>query len=1069
MRSKFKWIFTLLVAFTMQLSFAQEKTVKGIVTDATGPMPGVNVVVKGTQRGVSTGFDGVYSIKANAGEVLVFSFMGMNDILRTVDASGVVNVKMQEDAKVLDAVVITATGKKQDKSIGYAVQKVAGSSLTEARESNLVNALSGKISGVQVTSSSGSVGASSRIVLRGNSSITGNNQALFVVDGVPFDNGSGAGLSGIANRGGATATGGRDLPNGVASINPDDIESVTVLKGPNAAALYGIRAAQGVILITTKKGKNNDNLGVSINSNITFSTPLVLPDFQNSYGQTYGTPGVNFFQFTDGSSGTTPDGTDESWGAPLDRGFNFVQWDSFKYGGAATPWVSYKNNVRDFYETGVTQSNSISLSGGGEKADFRFSVGNSDEKGMMPFTDFKKFNVSGNGNLKLGSSVTAGVNFSYFNDKSNNLPTTGYDGDNPTQQFIYSARQINFSDLKDWRNFPLATAGDAKGSPLNWNTQFQNNPYWTLENNTNTYDRDRIVGKFNLGYKISKSLSITGNVALDSHNTLTTGRQAFNSANNRFVTGRAANGNFDITTSRYTETNADVLLAYKTKLTDNIDFSINGGANKMKRVRTFLYGAAQDLELEGLYALSNVKSGTTLRYLNNYNEQRINSVYGFGQLSYKSFVYIDFTGRNDWASVLPSSSNSFFYPSVAGSLVLSDILKTQSVGINLLKLRAGWSKVGSTGALTAYNLNDSFTLTPGAFGNLGTVPNTEFSKDLTPETTIGKEIGLDLNAFNNRLRFAGTYYNQTAKDLLLAVDVSAGSGFLFSWQNAGMMENKGIELQLGATLVKTNKFSFDVDLNFAKNKNQVVSLGILDSYEIGNNGWGATLQARPGLPYGAIVGTDWKRDPSGNIVNLNGIPVADTEKQVVIGNITPDWTGGANFTFKYGNLELSSLIDAKIGGDVVSMTHAFGRTAGNLEETLVGREGGLVGEGVKNIGTDANPVYVPNDVVVSAYDYNSNAFGGGASAADSGSLFDASYVKLRQVTLGYSLPKKLLKGVSIDDLKFSIVSRNLAILYRNAPHIDPETAFGNGNAGQGFEFGQSPTARSIGFNINVKF
>jgi TonB-linked SusC/RagA family outer membrane protein len=1046
----------------MQFSFAQEKIVKGVVTDASGAMPGVNVVVKGTQRGVSTSFDGSYAIKASEGDVLVFSFMGMNDVYRTVDASGVINVKMQDNTKQLGEVVVVALGqKKSTKSVTYAAETLKGETLTEARESNLVNALAGKTAGVNVTSSSGSVGASSRIVLRGNSSITGNNNALFVVDGVPFDNSTSGFAVGNAASAQAGSGGGRDLPNGVASINPDDIESVTVLKGPTAAALYGLRAAQGVIVITTKKGKKNQSLGIAINSNITFSNPLVLPSFQNSYGQSGDSANGNFFHFTDGSAGTTADGTDESWGLPLDRGLSFVQWDSFKYGGAATPWVSHPDNVKDFFDTGISQSNSVSLSGGGENSNFRFSFGNTDEKGMVPFTDFKKFNVSAAGGLNLGKSVTANVNVSYFKDKSNNLPTVGYNGENVMQQFIWSARNVNFSDLRDWRNFPLATAGAAKGSPLNWNTAFQNNPYWVLENNRNTYDRDRIVGKFNLAYKITDKLSVTGGVSTDVYSQLETTRQAFGSANAQFTAPTAEFGSYTNLQGRYSEINAEAMFNYTAKLTENIGFSLNAGVNRMNRVRTSLYGLAQNLEVPGIYNLSNIKTGTTPVFSNNYREQKINSVLGYGQLSYKTWFYLDFTARNDWSSLLAKGNNSFFYPSVSGSVIVSDIFDTKSFGLDYFKLRGGWSKVGSTGALSEYNINDAITLTPNTIGNLGAVPGTEFNKKLTPESNTGIEYGLELKAFKDRVRFSATYYDQKNENLLLPVNSDPASGFVASWQNGASMRNKGYELQLGLTALKSENFSFDVDLNFAKNNNEVVSLGGIEALTLGSQ-WGITLQARPGMPYGVLVGRDFQRDAAGNVIYVAGIPQRDNA-QKVLGNIAPDWTGGANFTIKYKNIELGTLIDAKIGGDVHSMTYAWGRYAGTLEETLIGREGGIVGNGVMSDGAGG---YVPNNVVVSAEAFNKAAYG---NTIESSAIFDATYVKLRQMNLGFSFPKRFLRGTSIDNLKLSIVGRNLAILYKKAPHIDPETGFSSANGEQGQEFGQLPSARSIGFNVSLKF
>ncbi|MDI9309963.1 MAG: SusC/RagA family TonB-linked outer membrane protein [Limnohabitans sp.] len=1066
MRSKFKWIFTLLMALTMQFSFAQEKTITGVVSDASGPLPGANVVISGTSKGVSTGFDGKYSIKAKQGDELVFSFMG-NSVTRTVSASNVINVVLQDGPKQLGEVVVTALNvKKSNKAVTYAAETIKGETLTEARESNLVNALSGKTAGVNVTASSGAVGASSRVVLRGASSLTGNNNALFVVDGIPFDNSS-AGFAVAntpSNSSQAGSNGGRDLPNGVASINPDDIESMTVLKGPVAAALYGNRAAQGVIVITTKKGKKNQALGVSVNSNITFSNPLILPNFQNSYGQSGDPNNGHYFQFVDGSSENSADGTDESWGLPLDIGLNFVQWDSFKYGGAPRPWVSHPDNVKNFFDTGVAIANSVTLSGGGENSNFRFSMGNSDEKGMVPFTDFKKFNISAAGGLNLGKRITATVNGMYFRDSSNNLPTVGYSGENPMQQFIWSARNVNFPDLRDWRNFPLATAGAAKGSPLNWNTAFQNNPYWALENNTNGYERDRINGKVNIAYKISDKFTLSAGAALDAYSQVETTRQAFGSANvqNGFSAAKAEFGSYSNLQGKYSELNVDVLLNYTTKLTEDIGLTLNAGANTMNRVRQSLYGRAENLQVEGIYNLANIRTGTTPVFSNNYREQKINSVYGFGQLSYKTWFYLDFTGRNDWSSLLGKDNRSFFYPSVSTSILLSDIFDTKSFGVNYWKLRGGWSKVGSMNAVQEYNYYDVVNLNNLGGNNLGSIPAQQFSQTLTPEFNTGYEAGVDIKAFKDRLRFGATYYNQKATDVIVPAVVPASSGFTSAFKNAATMTNIGYELQLGFTPIKTENFSFDVDLNFAQNRNKVVDLGPgLDVLTLGNQ-WGLSLDARVGQPYGTLVGRDFQRDPNGNIIHKNGIPLRD-DTQRVLGTIAPDWTGGASFSIKYKGWDLGTLIDAKMGGNIHSMSYAWGRYAGVLEETLVGREGGLVGTGVMSDGAGG---YVTNNVVVKAEDYNKAAYG---NTLESSAIFDASYVKLRQMTLGYTFPKKILNGTPFDGIKVSLVARNLAILYKKVPHIDPESGFSSANGEQGQEFGQLPTARTIGFNVNLKF
>lgn len=1028
----------------MQFSFAQEKTVTGVVSDGSGPLPGANVVVQGSKTGTQTDVDGKYSIKAKAGDVLVFSFVGMTNTTAKVTTSNTLNVKMQDGVK-LEEVVVGALGvKRKEKAVGYAAQSIKGSTLTEARESNLVNALSGRVAGVQVTNSSGAVGSSSRIVLRGNSSITGNNQALFVVDGVPFDN---------TSYGNSDSGGGRDLPNGAASISPDDIESMTVLKGPNAAALYGIRASNGVIIITTKSGKGKKSLSVaSFNSNITFSDPLVIPSFQNSYGQGATS---NYFQFVDGGGNGYNDGVDESWGPALDRGLSFVQWDSYKVGGAPLPWISHPNNVKDFYETGVAITNNLSLSAGNEDANFRMSIGNSKETGMVPFTDFKKFNVTLNGNIKLGEKLSSGVSLMYMNDKSDNLPIAGYNNENAAQQFIWSARNVNFTDLKDWRNLPLAAVGTAaEGTPLNWNTNFQNNPYWVLETNTNTYNRDRLTGSTFLTYQFNSAFSATGKVMLDHYSQLTTGRQAIG-------TNSAPDGSYGENSLRYSEINSEIVMSYKKQINSDFNLSFNLGANQMKRIRTQTFGSIPGLELPNFYSLSNIKTGTTATVGNQYVETRIGSVLGFGQLSYKDYIFVDFSGRNDWASVLPVKNNSFFYPAVSGSVVLSEILGLKDTKINYLKVRGGWSKVGGTGALGAYNLNNVYGLTNNGWGNQASTPNTQYNPNLKPESVVGTEFGIDLNGFNNRLRVAATYYTKVSSDLLVPIQVSAASGYTSVWDNVADMENKGIELQLGVTVLKAKDFSFDVDLNFAKNENKVTSLGGLDTYVLGGQ-WGATIEARPGNAYGDIVGRGFEKDPNGNVIFQNGLPKIESTKKV-LGNITPDWTGGASFNVRYKEFDFSTLIDAKVGGDVHSMTYAWGRYSGVLEETLIGRETGVVGNGVMSDGAGG---YVANNVVVGAKEFNQSSYG---NTIEESAIFDATYVKLRSMSLGYSLPKKWLKGTFVEDFKFSLVARNLAILFKNAPHIDPETGFSSANGEQGQEFGQIPSARSYGFNINVKF
>ncbi|PKP13070.1 MAG: SusC/RagA family TonB-linked outer membrane protein [Bacteroidetes bacterium HGW-Bacteroidetes-3] len=1041
MKTKFNGFLTLILAFMVQISFAQEKTVTGNVYDASGPLPGVTVIIKGTKTGTQTDFDGNYAIKAATGAVLQYSFIGLQTAERTVGASTVIDVSMKESAEALEEVVVTGFGRKVERrSATYAVQQVGGEEMTQARETNIVNSLSGKVAGVQITNSSGAVGSSSRVILRGVSSITGDNQPLYVVNGVPLESG---------NFGNAGSGGGADLPNGVSDINADDIESISVLKGPAAAALYGVRAANGVIQIKTKSGKRAQGLGISFNSSMTAETPLILPNYQNSYG---GGGNHDFYQWVDGTNGSG--GVDESWGPPLDRGLEFVQWDSYKTGGGPTPFISHPDNIKDFYDTGITLNNNISFSGGAENIGYRLSVGSMDQTGMVPNTDLRRFSVGGSSTYTMSEKLTTSVDFNYTRSKSDNFVTQGYNNENPVQQFIWSQRQVNFNDFRDWKNLPLAAPGTiAAGTPINWNTNFQNNPFWVLDTNTREYNRERIVGNIALNYAFNDNFSISGKVGTNFWNTRQNYRQAFGS-------NQAPNGYYEETARSYAETNSEVIASYTTKITEDLAFEMSVGGNSMYRKSELAFTAVPQLQLPGLYNVSNLKAGSSWEVNNSFSEQKINSLFGFGKFSYKNYLFLEFSGRNDWSSLLPISDNSFFYPSVTASAVITDMMATKSDILSFLKVRGGWSEVGGIGALSPYSLQPTFALSTETWGgnSVAFLPGQLNNPNIKSESTTGTEYGLDLRLLNSKIRFNATYYDQTSTDLIVPVQVTAASGYTSSVQNVGEMNNKGYELQLGMTVVERGDFKFDIDLNFADNTNKVVSLGDLDALVLGGQ-WNMTLEARQGEAYGSIVGTFFERN-NGKVIYENGLPkIAASTK--TLGNITPDWTGGANFTFSYKNFSLNTLIDAKIGGDIYTMTNTWGRYAGTLFETIAGRETGIVGDGVMLV----NGSYVPNNVVVTAENYNKASYSNGIVES---SVFDASYVKLRQVQISYKLPKSLIGKTLFTDISFSVVGRNLAILHKNVPHIDPESAFSDVNGQQGQEFGQLPSARSIGFNVQVK-
>jgi TonB-linked SusC/RagA family outer membrane protein len=1040
MKTKFNGILTLLLALVVQFTFAQSKTISGTISDESGPLPGVSIIVKGTGTGTETDFDGNYSLSANTGDVLQYSFIGMSSQSRTVGASNNINVVMEADAEALNEVVISGFGRKVEaRSSTFSSQQLEGDEFTKAREANLSNALSGKIAGVQVTSSSGAVGASARVVLRGASSITGSNEPLYVVDGVPIYNGTGGGNAGSG--------GGRDLPNGVSDINPDDIESMNVLKGPAAAALYGVRAANGVIEIKTKTGKKNSTLGINFSTNVDFQNALILPEYQNSYGQGGSTDN---FEFIDGTSGDG--GIDESWGPPLDVGLEFVQWDSYKVGGAPLPWVSHPNNIKDFYDTGVTLTNNLSLSGGAENISYRLSLGNMDQTGIIPFTDYSKFNVGGSSSLTIGEKLTTTVSINYIKSASDNLPIAGYNNENPIQQFIWSGRNVDFQALKDWRNLPLSADGTAAaGTPLNWNTVFQNNPYWVLETNTNDLDKDRVIGNVGFNYQFNDNFSLNGKLGIDHWNSLTTSRQEQGSNNATF-------GSYREDVRSYTERNADVFLSYNTEINEDFTFDISVGGAQMKRNRQTNIVTAGQLQLPGLFDLNNLRAGSNYTITDYTAEQRINSFIGYGKIGYKNLVFLEFSGRNDWASILPVDNNSFFYPSVTGSAVISDIIGSDDF---FLKVRGGWSKVGGIGALNPYELAPVYGLSSEPFGSttVAFLPGTLNNPNIKSESTQGYEVGADVRLFDSKLRFTATYYDQTSTDLVVPVQVSPSSGYTNAISNVGELNNKGIELQLNSTVLRNDDWKLDVGVNFAKNENTVVSLGGLEALVLGGQ-WNMTLEAREGQPYGSIVGNYWERTPNGSILYENGqAKLASGTK--ILGNVTPDWAGGMNFTLDYKNFSFYTLIDAKIGGDIHSMTTTWGNYAGALSNTVAGRETGIIGDG-QMLATDGT--YVPNNVVVTAESFNKNFY---SNSIVESAVFDASYVKLRQMMLTYKLPKDLLNNTGINDVSFSVVGRNLAILHKNAPHIDPESAFSSSNGEQGQEFGQIPSTRTIGFNVRV--
>lgn len=1097
-------LLALLFYLGLQVANAQEKVVTGKVTSAKEgyALPGVTVVVKGTQIGVSTDKNGMYKISVpEKYNVLKFSFVGMATIEKVIGTNTQIDVAMAEDVLRLDEVVVTALGiSREKKALGYSVQELSGEELSKAPEVNLVNSLSGKIAGVQITSASGAIGSSSRIVIRGNSSFS-ENQPLFVIDGVPVSNYS----TGVSQWGDV------DFGNAAMDIDPADIASMSVLKGANAAALYGSRAANGVILITTKKAKKGlvakKGIGVSYTTSVTFDDVYILPNYQNDYGQgylgseyyyeiykdsaqsyeDYGT--ANSFEFYNGNWSGTMDGIDESWGTRLDIGQKVKQFDSPLEDAndpttrTATPWVSQPDNVKNFFETGVTFKNHLALSGASEKASARLSITNTDATGAIPNTDLTKNNITFNGSMNLTNKLSAGAQVAYVQNKSDNLPGGGYDANNIMQSIgSWFGRQVNMQSLKEnW------DTENVFGNPYNWNTSYHNNPYWTVYNNTTSRQRDRVFGNFNINYQLADWLSVMARVGSDFY-TETRKHVVANKSN------ESPNGSFWINNRFEQETNADLIFTATKDFSEDISFNGTFGANYRDYNYNFTSMSASELTVPNFFDIGNAKGSPVT---NMYKEQfRTNSVFGSGSFGYKDYLYLDITARNEWSSTLPADNWSYFYPSASLSFILSEALEMNSDVFSFAKLRGSWANVGNH--TNPYQLALTYSASTSAF--MGTsqyfAPTSMPNSGLLPENINSTEFGGEFRFFKDRIGIDATYYDKVTKNQIMAIDVSTATGFSNMWINAGEIENKGIELLLtGKVLKSEDGFNWNMILNFAKDDAMVNELyGDLEAYQLSNSWGGLTIEARPEEKFGVIKGKGYLRtdtdgdgiqDPDGDlIVSDRGRPLK-TATPIEIGNVVPDFTGGFRNAFSYKNLSFSFLIDFRKGGDLYSVTDWFGAYAGITAETaqMASREGvtdknirevGLiVGEDVlKNetvVTEDPNNpgTYIKNDIVTSAQGYYENYWGN-----QEASIIDGSFIKLREIVFSYQLPKEWLDGIFIQSANLSFVGRNVALLWvheSNDIHIDPETGFGTGLSGMGLEQYQLPPTRSLGFRLNVNF
>lgn len=1015
-------------------------TITGRVTAEGGVgVPGVSVFLRGANVGGATEPDGRYSFVVPSARVtgqsamLIARRIGYKaDSVRVTLSAGTIthDFVLLSAATQLEGLVVTALGIERDKrSLGVAQQSVSAKELTEAREPNIVNALAGKVPGVEITND-GPPGGSSRIVIRGENSITGNNQPLFVVDGIPIDNSS------PKNSG----FGGVDYGNAASDINPNDIESMSILQGANAAALYGARAANGAVVITTKSGRGTKGMGITASENLTFETPLRLPEFQNVYGQGSG----GLFAYKDGKGGGINDNVNRSWGPKMD-GRPIVQWWS---NGQPAPWVPAPNNVSDFFNTGRTSTTNVAVTAASDRADIRLSATDMDVKSMFPTNTLRRLNTAMNGGAQITPKLSARASVQYVQSTGHNRPSTGYDANSALFNIeIWGGRQRDLPHLKNYIN--------PDGTQNGPNHTTTNNPYWDVYADPNADSRDRVIGVGDVTYKFNDWL--TGMVR--------TGTDWYRDWRKReYADGNIAvdysGGAFFEQNLFNRETNSDFLLTAERKPTGRFGMTFNfGGSRRDNGVSQYNDGTPH-LVIPGTFNIGN--SAVTPQVSSFQSARQTNSLYGQTQFSYNNYLFVDVTGRNDWSSTLPAKTNAYFYPSVSGSYVFTDAVPALKLGslLSYGKLRASWTQVGNDA--DPYQL--AITYTPGTpFGSVPrfTVPDQVPNAGLKPERTRSWETGAELRFLDDRVTFDGTYYNKLTRDQIIPAQITAATGFTSAIVNAGTLSNKGIEGQLNITPIRTSGgFTWDVTANYSRNRSEVVSLYQgLQTVVLGTY-WGLSVQARQNQPYGTLYGNPYMRDSQGRIMTLNGLPRTDPTQRV-LGHYTPDWTGGLQNRFHWGNMEFSFLVDTKQGGQIFSTTKMFGEESGVLKSSLLGREtaealadgGGLIVNGVNADGT-------PNTTKVTSQAYFNALF-----QNHEANIVSATFVKLREMRLGYTLPPTVAGRFGASAMNVALVGRNLW-LHAAAPNIDPESAFDNSNV-QGIEFASFPNARSIGFLVNV--
>ena len=1079
-----------LVALPATLAAQQATTVSGrVVGEGGAPVTAATVSIAAHNVGTVTDAEGRYSFVVPAGRTgpatLTARRIGLTPATAQIvlGAGPVVqNFTLAAAATQLEGVVVTALGIEREKAtLGTAQQQLSSEDLNQTRAQNVMQQMQGKVSGVQITGA-GTQGGSSNIVIRGQNSITGNNQPLWVVDGMPISSTSR----------GTTASGGYDFGSVVSDINPDDIESMSVLKGPNAAALYGSRAANGVIVITTKKGRDtNGRIRMELNSTYTAERPSKIYDFQNQYGQ--GASGE--FAFVDGAGGGVNDFADQSWGPKLDNrmtGCTYVAGtdpgdigvgDPLPYDASAPcrqftapegglPWSAHPDNLKNYFNTGHTMATTLAVVGGTERLSARLSVGGENVEGIIPNNFFRKASGQLAGTLNINSQWSTNATLQYVRNSAVNRPGGGYNV-SPLEQFIWYGRQVDIEALRNWEQGG-ATNGGPSNREFNWNYNYHNNPFFLSYGNPLSDSRDRFIGQAAVTFKPVSWVNATVRTSSDIYRYSID--QRFGQGNLNYA-DPSYFGAFDFTDDYQNENNTEAIVNASREITPAVTVNAMVGGNIRQNYFSTNNVSTSGISSPGIYNPANAAIAPTTT--SSLNRRKVNSAFGSAAATFNGWFTIEGTARNDWSSTLPAGNNSYFYPSVNASVVLTDALPgLRNNALSFMKLRGSWAQVGSDAA--PYQLRATFNGRANQFNGLPqfTFDNVVPNGDLRPEITTSVEAGAEVSLFDGRMTLDGSWYDKTTKDQIFNVAISPSSGFTSRTVNAGSINNKGVEALLTIVPVAMqNGFRWSSTFNFTRNRSMVTELqeGIT-SIQLGRT-WSTNVEARVGEPYGAIYGYSFLRDSATNALIVSPTTGRTARGPLqVLGNIQPDWVGGWMNQLSYKNYSLNVVLDTRQGGDIFSVTNMWSDYAGVSEASMKGREvewnnpgymvqGVVCGSGSTTAtGTRAGhrvcPNATPNTRVITSEDYFQHVY-----PVVEPFIYDASWVKLRELRFGYEVPTSIAGRVGAESMSIALTGRNL-ITWTDVPMIDPEFSYTTGN-NQGMEFGALPNPRTVGISVRL--